>query len=61
MSLDKLIDCYNAKLESLKSEVRELSCDLSPHPADVELCQKLKIKLDLYQDFLKDLKKLREN
>lgn len=61
MKVEKLIDSYQRKVDSIKSEINELSCDLNPHPADIELCKKLGIKLKLYQEFIIDLQRIKEN
>jgi len=61
MKIEKLINAYKAKVDSIKSEINELSCDVSPHPADIELCKKLGLKLKLYQEFIIDLQRIKEN
>lgn len=61
MKAKKLIDDYQRKVDSIESEIKELSCDLSPHPADIDLCKKLTIKLKLYQEFIIDLNRIKEN
>lgn len=61
MKVEKLVDSYQRKVDSIKSEIKELSCDLNPHPDDVELCKKLGLKLKLYQEFIIDLNRIKEN
>lgn len=61
MKVEKLIDSYKSKVESIRSEINELSCDVSTHPADIELCKKLALKLKLYQEFIIDLQRIKEN
>jgi DNA-directed RNA polymerase specialized sigma subunit len=61
MNKEKLIETYQRKVDSIKSEIKELSCDLNPHPDDVDLCKKLNIKLKLYQEFIIDLNRIKEN
>ena len=47
MKIEKLINAYKSKVDSIKSEINELSCDVSPHPADIELCKKLGLNVIL--------------
>jgi len=61
MKKEKLIGVYTSKIESIKSEINELSCEINPHPADIDLCKILSLKLKLYQEFIIDLKKIKEN
>lgn len=61
MTVKNLFEIYQARVEALKSEIKELSCNVNAHPDDVELCKKLTLKLDLYQNFLKDLEKVKED
>ena len=61
MKKEKLISIYTSKVESIKSEINELSCEINPHPADVDLCKTLSVKLKLYQEFIIDLQRIKEN
>lgn len=61
MTKEKLIDSYQRKVDSIKSEIKELSCELDTHPADIELCKNLSIKLKLYEEFIIDLQRIKED
>jgi hypothetical protein len=54
-AIEKLIDDTKRDLESIKSEINELSCETNPHPDDVVLCEKLNIKYMCYKNFHKKL------
>jgi hypothetical protein len=53
--IKKLIDETNKDIQRLEDEIKELSCEVNPHPDDVILCQKLAIKLDCNKRFVTKL------
>ena len=55
--IQQLILDYHRKLLLIKSEINDL-CSINTHPDDLELCNKLNVKLKCYEDFIADLKRL---
>lgn len=56
MTIEKLIDEYKSRLNSINLEIKEL-CKIN-HPDDIDLCKKLNIKAKCYSKFIEDLSKI---
>ena len=53
--IKKLIGETQQEIQRIEGEIKELSCELKPHPDDVVLCEKLMVRLDCNKRFFTKL------